>query len=438
MVSIYFPSESTERLNYIARHIFNRILGVDFKISAEKSVFLQDTGVCINYSDENLKHGLQIVPCGLLTEKGIRKRDDLQASEWKGLFCFFKQSKGAIPFDLFAASFYLLTLYEEYIPERLDEHDRFHHEDSLAYKNNFLEIPIIDRWAYLLKDELANQGQDTSAFQLRAYRFVSTFDIDHPYLYRNKGLVKTAGSVVRDLLQGKFNKVIDRLSVQLHLKPDPYFQAIRFIEAFHQQLKQGYYLFILVAGKSRYDRSSVYPVRRFYNYLRQLKSATIGLHPSYHTLRNLKRLTKEKSKLEQLLKHPVTISRQHFLRMQNPETFQELDLAGVQEDFTLSFAHVPGFRSGTAIPYPFYDIEREEETGLLIHPTIMMDSTFIFHQQTTPEEVLQKIKSLIDACKQSGGDYLSLWHNSNLAGTKEENPWIDVFIRSCEYARSDS
>jgi hypothetical protein len=122
--------------------------------------------------------------------------------------------------------------------------------------------------------------------------------------------------------------------------------------------------------------------------------------------------------------------------MQNPETFQELNLAGFKEDFTLAFAHAPGFRSGTAVPYFFYDMEREEETGLLIRPTIMMDSTFIFHQKLKPEEALQKMKDLIDACKKSGGDYVSLWHNSNLAGTEKENPWINVFIQAYKYAIS--
>jgi hypothetical protein len=162
----------------------------------------------------------------------------------------------------------------------------------------------------------------------------------------------------------------------------------------------------------------------------------IGLHPSYDTLRNLAALLSEKTQLEHILGQEVPVSRQHFLRMQTPETFQELHLAGFREDFTLAFAHAPGFRSGTAIPYYFYDLQKEETTSLLIRPTVMMDSTLIFQMKLSPEAALQKIKSLIDACRQSGGDYLSLWHNSNLASTPEENPWINVFIDSFQYAIS--
>jgi len=72
----------------------------------------------------------------------------------------------------------------------------------------------------------------------------------------------------------------------------------------------------------------------------------------------------------------------------------------------------------------------------LLHPTVMMDSTLIFHLKLSPESALEKIKSLIDACKESGGDYLSLWHNSNIAGLPEKNPWIGVFIESHNYAIS--
>jgi hypothetical protein len=436
MVHIFSSPENVRRLHYVARHLFSKILETEFVIISDKTHFLQQSGICINYSNKSLQHGLQIIPHGLLAEKGVRKIGNLQESEWRGLFCFFKQTDGDIPFDVFAASFYLLTLYEEYIPECLDHHDRFRHEEALSFRKGFLETPLVDRWAYLLKSELEARGHDTSSFQLRKYRVISTFDIDHPYLYLNKGLIRNIGGAVRDLLRGKITHILHRALVLLHLRPDPFFQAIRWIDAIHKHYHRFYYLFVLVAGKTPYDRKVIYPQRRFYKYIRQLQSIAIGLHPSYLTLRNLNLLMEEKSKIEHILRGKVTLNRQHFLRMQIPETFQELNLAGFQEDFTLAFAHAPGFRSGTAIPHFFYDVEQEMETELLLHPTIVMDSTFIFHRHTSPEDALQKMKDLIDACKKSGGDYVSIWHNSNLAGTEKENPWRNVFIHSFEYALS--
>jgi sugar/nucleoside kinase (ribokinase family) len=97
---------------------------------------------------------------------------------------------------------------------------------------------------------------------------------------------------------------------------------------------------------------------------------------------------------------------------------------------------VPGFRSGTAVPHYFYDLEKDTSGKLLLHPTIVMDSCLITHLQLSPEEATAKIKRLIDACKQSGGDFVCIWHNSNLTGDSNNNPWIDVFIEMFHYAIS--
>ena len=178
MVKIYAPGGDVKRLSYVSRHIFENILGTTFKIVSKKNVFLQESGVCINYSDEALNHGLQIIPSGLLFETGVRKINDLEESRWKDFFCFFKQKKGDIPFDLFSAVFYLLTSYEEYFPAQIDEHDRFNLNSSLLYRNDSLEVPVIDRWAYGLVEELKKKYPGFRC-NFRKYRFISTFDIDH-------------------------------------------------------------------------------------------------------------------------------------------------------------------------------------------------------------------------------------------------------------------
>jgi hypothetical protein len=436
MVVIYSPSENRNRLDYIARHLFNEVLGTEFVITSDKKFYLEQETPCINYSETELNHGLQIIPHGLLFETEIHPVKELKESEWNGLFCFFSNEKGAVPFDLFSASFYLLTLYEENFPVEPDEHGRFNPHESLLFQNGLLEMPIVDRWGYRLKEAFEKAGFQTADFKGRKYRAIGTYDIDHPYLYRNKGLIKNTGGMLRDLLKGNFKAVEERIRVLLRLKNDPYMASIRAIHAIHTQLQRPYYLFVLLGGRGKYGRSTLYPTPAYYKYLKSLDLPQIGLHPSYDTFLNLKQLLKEKSELENKLGYGITISRQHFLRMQSPETFRELVQAGIREDFSLAFSKAPGFRSGTAVPYFFYDLRKEETTSLLIRPTVMMDTTLIHHLKLSPEAALQKIKGLIDACKQSGGDYLSLWHNSNLAYTPRENPWNNVYVQSYKYAIS--
>ena len=436
MLFIYSPSENVRRLDYIARHLFNVILGVDFSIVREKETFLNKTGACINYSNEDLRHGLRIVPHGLLFEKGVKEISNLDVSQWNGYFCFFRQTQGDIPFDLFSASFYLLTLYEEYFPKQLDEHGRFNPNESTTYRNGFLEVPIIDRWAYSLKDGLMKKYPDTE-FIKRKFRFVSTFDIDYPYMYLKKGLIRSMGGMMRDLLNRRFDEIASRIAVYFRMKTDPYMKAIQWIDQVHKEAGKSYYLFVLMNDRGKYGRKTFYPLTGYNEYLKNLDSVTVGLHPSYDTYHNPEQLIKEKKTLEKVLgKEEIIISRQHFLRMIVPETFRQLESASFREDFTTAFAHTPGFRSGTAMPYYFYDVEKDIIGELLLHPTVMMDACLITHLGLRPEEALEKIKRLVDECKQSGGDFVSLWHNSNLAGNKKNNPWINVFIETFHYAVS--
>lgn len=433
-IMIYFPERNTKRLNYAGKHIFENILGTKFKIISEKADYLWQTGACINYSGEPLNHGLQIVPHGLLSETGVHKILDMKESVWKNFFCFFKQETGHIPFDLFSATFYLLTSCEEYVLKQTDEHGRFDVNASLLYRNDSLEIPLIDRWAYGLKEELERAYPDFKC-NLRAYRFISTFDIDHPFLYRYKGFIKSAGAMLRDFLKFDFYSIGERMRVISRLDQDPYMQAVEKINGFHKKAGRTYCLFVLLGKSGKYGRSTVKPAIYYDNYLKTLENVTIGQHPSYHTFLNPRLLVREKKELEAILGRQVTVNRRHYLRITCPQSFRESILAGYKEDFSLGFAKAPGFRSGTAIPYYFYDVEQDTLSDLLIRPTVMMDSTLIVHLGFSPAYALMKIKQLADECKKSGGDYLCLWHNSNLAGRKNKL-WNDVFIASFNYAVS--
>ena len=65
--------------------------------------------------------------------------------QWHNLTTFF-QTGGDLPFDVFAASFYLISRYEEYLPHEKDMYGRYAHENSLAYKERFLQLPLINIW----------------------------------------------------------------------------------------------------------------------------------------------------------------------------------------------------------------------------------------------------------------------------------------------------
>jgi hypothetical protein len=432
MITIFTLPENNRRLHYVASHFFRSILGADFQLTADIEYYQRQAGPCINYSTAPLKRGIQIRPHGLLAKSGIQP------------FLQYKLVKQYDPrthpdFDPFAAAFYLLTLYTEYSPVMLDAHGRVDHRQSPLYQAGMLETPVVDRWAYQLKYALERAGYSTRDFNLRKYRVIDTYDIDHPYHYRYKGILKNTAGALRDLLQThRVDLLQERLAALLQTREDPYMQALRFIHA--TQNDQPYHLFILLGKSGTHGHNHHYPPRDYYRYLKTLTGVTFGLHASYQThgsRHSLRQLQAEKQQLEKILQRPIHHSRQHYLRMQTPVTFQRLQQAGILEDFTLAFAAVPGFRSGTAVPHYFYDLQREQQTKLLLRPIVVMDATFIHYQGFTQRLALRKIKSLIRACHQFGGDYLSLWHNSNLAlSPHRDNLWLPVYIETRRYAQS--
>ena len=104
MIKIYTPSISS-RLEYVCTHLFRTILGIDFKLYTQADSQLQEYDIC--YSKERLGNGLHIVPTPLLFESDIR-RQEITFGDWEGFTTLFV-SGGEIPFDLFAASFFLLS-----------------------------------------------------------------------------------------------------------------------------------------------------------------------------------------------------------------------------------------------------------------------------------------------------------------------------------------
>ncbi len=406
---------------------------MDCIISDEKDVFLKTKGACINYSTEKTGKGLWVYPDPLLLETGI-SRQIIVRGNWEDLPCFFLQKEGDIPFDIFAASFYLITRYEEYTDSETDAHGRFIAENSLAYREKFLQIPLVDRWSQILKKMISNREEDTESTP-RNFRLISTFDIDHPFLYRNKGCIKNFAGGVGDLLRGRYDLVKKRLLTQLHLQPDPYQEIITRIDRLHHEHNKDYFLFILTGKYGKYDRRTIYPLRKYYRYLRSLYDVRFGLHPSYRASFDLERIRKEKENLEKKLESAVKRNRQHYLRMRFPETYDTLNKLDFTEDFTLIYPSQPGFRASTAIPFHFFNLQSDEHTELLIRPTVIMDTTFFAYLRLSPEESLLQIKELMKECHLSGGDFTMLWHNSTLADP-EQNPWYKIFIECFLYGIS--
>ena len=421
MTVCIYTEHKSQRLQYVVEHIFQHMLGVMYTLTDNQKDFLQAKSVQINYSSTDLKAGIQIVPSGLLFETKIQPQKNFSPSKWDDLFCFFYSGHGEIPFDLFSASFYLLTRYEEYFPIQLDEHQRYDPKESLAMLYDFLEIPLIDLWVQKLRQLLISSNHlNEVEFPMREFRIIHTVDVDHPYLYRNKGILIHLWGMIKDLASKNYSALYERLRTVFHLQPDPYLQALIQMHNHLKTRNAKYILFVFTGNYGKYGKKTIYPQRTYRQLLRNLKDVEFGLHPSYTSFLDKDQIRVEKTKLEKILRQQITKNRLHFLQMQIPITYRILNDLGFTEDFTLGYSKHPGFRASTAIPFYFYDLEKEQNTPLLIRPFVVMDTCLFHHLKMNPEQILHKIQSLADICKLSGGDFTMIWHNSNFTEKFQE------------------
>ena len=120
----------------------------------------------------------------ILFEKGVVERN-INISKYNDLVCFFLVKNSTLSFDPFGATFYMLTRYEEYLPHIKDKFGRFEAKESLAYKHGFLNKPVVDQWAQILKLELIKKYPQLK-FPTKKFKFINTIDIDSAYLYLEK------------------------------------------------------------------------------------------------------------------------------------------------------------------------------------------------------------------------------------------------------------
>ncbi|NQV53851.1 MAG: hypothetical protein HQ500_11750 [Flavobacteriales bacterium] len=126
-----------------------------------------------------------------------------------------------------------------------------------------------------------------------------------------------------------------------------------------------------------------------------------------------------------LLPFACQANRNHFLRLQIPEHFQEMEDAGLKLDFSLGFAEEFGLRNNYALPYQPYDLNHGQASSVLYVPLMIMDTTNWTYKQHSIEEFRIKALSLIEEHEQNAVISI-LWHNKYFTDMKFEG-YLQVY-----------
>jgi hypothetical protein len=421
-VKIY-SREDTPRLRYIAGIVLSDILGLSWDVITDKRKLGKNP--VINYSSDNLSGSFKINPASLLFEKGICQKQ-IELSEWKGLPVIFQTTSDSdLSFDIFAASFFLITRYEEYLEFIPDQYGRFTSSSSLAFKHGFLEKPIIDLWARELAKALLKRFP-TVVFRRNEYKSLLTIDTDQPFAYQGKNIFRSIGGLFNDKNAGTSN-MSDRYRIITQGEKDP-FDVYDYIFENIEKNNIDSRFFFPVGDHSKFDKNPSWKNEEYRNLILKVSGKyRVGLHPSFTAGGDGSLVGTEALRLQSILGKKTIISRFHYIRLSMPRSYENILNAGISEDYSMGYPDEPGFRSGIARPYFFYNLSEERQTNLRIIPFQVMDGTLYDYKKLNPESSKEVILKIINETRKVGGLFVSIWHNTSLLDKEEWKGWREVF-----------
>lgn len=418
---LVFAEKNTPRLIYTLDLVFVQLLKTPYTLLTNWDEFEKSEGLRLNYSNRNSQNVPVIVPDGILFESGISEKE-IGHLVHQEVTCLFPVSGGSLPFDPFAAIFYLVVRYEEYLPSQKDKYHRFRPSNSLSFKLGILEKAVVHDYAAMIAQILPGLS-----LPRRTFKLVNTFDIDMAWSFKHKGFLRNMTSIIRDLAGFHFKSIRQRMSVVLRFKQDP-FDTYQYILDTDQEKSLKSLFFVLLGDYGRHDKNIEHTNTEFRKLIQKLSETNpVGLHLSYGVHHEGRQMEIELHRLEHIISQPVSENRFHYLRFSLPDTLLKLRKTGISRDYSMGFASKPGFRAGIACPFFFYDLVSEKATDLTIVPFVCMDATMQYYLKLNPENAAKTYIRLADEVARVGGEFTMIWHNNSLSELKEWKGWRAVY-----------
>lgn len=420
--------DPSPRARYVVRHVLGTMLGMEHAFADGLEEFRSAGGPKLHYGTIDPGGEVQHVPASRGGLALVEMPD--RVTPLQGTPCIYL---AAGRHDLFASVFRLLSLVDEHSPTARDRHGRVPAHSLFTVRHGLADAPWADQWALQLRDEL--EARWPGLAHGRNYRHLATVDLDNVLRYAGRPLLRTAAATGKALLHGQFSAAVERWRVVAGQR-DPFLAALDLVEE-QLPLVDEAILFLLLRGNEGYDHA-VPPEKWPASARARIKALPThvhwGLHPSYATRELPQRWAGEVEQFKRLGHAPLA-SRHHFLRWEVPATLRAAEAFGFTREHSLGFSDRAGFRASTCTPFPWYDLEQERESPLVLHPFAAMDSALIA-QGKGPAAVEKAMIAMSDKVRAVGGTFISVWHDRYLSGHREFGPWPDIFRRVLRHARA--
>jgi len=282
--------------------------------------------------------------------------------------------------DIFAQCFFMLSRWEEYVNKNRDSHNRFPATESLAFKEGFLDRPIVNEQIEKLKNMLLELDSSIK-FREKEFQLILTHDVDNLYFWKSKKQLLRI--VVGDILKRKnlvlaYRRIKEYMAVKSGKIKDP-FDTFDWLMDRSEEIGVKSRFYFMSAGVTQYDNNYKIDEPKALELIEKIKKRghIIGIHPSYNAYNDSMQFQKEREILEQITKEKIVEGREHYLRFEVPTTWQIWEDNGMEVDSTCGYADREGFRCGTGDEFSVFNILTREKLKLRERPLIFMDDNRI-------------------------------------------------------------
>lgn len=375
----------------------------EFKLTSEVSDFVSHSGVKLSYGVKPLGDELFIWSQGLLDETGIEDHD-IDFHKWDELPIFFKApSRSDIPFDIFSASFYLITRYEEYLPQVKDDLGRYSAKESVAVKGSFILMPLVDLWVRKLLDIL-NRNFDVSLRRKQKLKTTVAIEVSSFFKYRGRGALDNTIMLYNHLRRFKIRNFFKQIFVLLGLRPDPFKNYEELIISIRRKWQHGkkstnavdnMIFFFHLGSYNRVDNGINYSSRKYREAIKQIGDyLDIGLRFSFYCGDN--EVLQQGRKFEEISNRPIHKTMAAYSKIATPGHYKRLVDLEKLEDYSMGYESMPGFRASTSHPFYFYDLDYEVQTPLLIYPYALHYKSISGNMLNGQKQVVLQLKRRVE------------------------------------------
>ena len=424
MLLVFCPKISS-RLRYIFHHVLTNSLGIAVDFTTTLDTFIAHSGPKMSYGKAPLGNEFFVEAADLLFQYGVQDTP-IEVKKWEELPCFFSVGKKSkLPFDLFAASFYLLSRYEEYLPHLKDDLGRFVAQQSLAYQHKFLEQPLVDQWVAKFADLLQEDFPELRFSAKAEERFMPLVEVVSPFKYKFKSVFANGLEWVKALTQLNFWALVEQPLVLLGFRKDPW-DNFRLLAQHFSTASFKMRFFFLYTNESYMDRGITYRNKRFQDKIKGVADYfNTVLLASFNAVKSDQTLGEERKNLSTLIHRQVESIRFAWGLKTAGETYRHLIMQEVEQDFSMGYPITYGYRASTAVPFFFYDFSSEMMSSLQLFPVVCNENIL---RQYSPIEAIKKLKTSEEQLSLTAGVHAFAISNSAFEFTAENQSFRSLLL----------